>query len=62
MGRAIGALVTRVLESQPFGVTATDPATFIAVVVLLLGTGVAARYLPARRASRLDPVDTLKTE
>ncbi len=60
---AIRALaVTRVRESQLFGVTATNPATFIVVVVLLLGTGVAASYLPARRGSRLDPADTLKAE
>jgi predicted permease len=56
-----GALVgTRYLESQLFGVTATDPLTFAGVCLLLLLAGLSACALPARRAMRLDPVIALR--
>ena len=59
----VGAFaVTRVLANQLFGVAATDPVTFAGVAALLLATGVFACYLPARRASALDPVMTLRAE
>ncbi len=57
-----GALgLTRVLQSRLFHVSATDPATFAAVVLLFLGVALAASYIPARRATRIDPVTVLRT-
>ncbi len=59
----LGSLaLTRVLSSLLFGVSAQDPGTFLAVaVVLLLAAGIAC-YLPARRASRLDPIRVLRED
>jgi ABC-type antimicrobial peptide transport system permease subunit len=58
-----GALVmTRFLESLLFGVEATDPVTFVAIVGLLLLMALAAAYVPARRAARIDPLISLRAE
>jgi ABC-type antimicrobial peptide transport system permease subunit len=58
-----GALaLTGLLKSQLFGVKAYDPATLATVPVVLIAVALAAAYLPARRASRLAPVDALKVE
>ncbi|MGH7554152.1 MAG: FtsX-like permease family protein, partial [Longimicrobiales bacterium] len=60
---SVGALgLTRLLESLLFDVTATDASTF-AIMALLLGTvGLIACWLPARRASRIEPVDAIRSE
>ncbi len=66
IGAAIGIAgslaLTSVIESLLFGVTATDPLTFIGVTLLLLGAGLLACYIPARRAMRVDPIITLRYE
>jgi putative ABC transport system permease protein len=53
---------TRLLASQLFGVTPSDPVTFAAVPLVLGAVAVLACYLPARRASRLDPLVALRRE
>lgn len=54
--------VTRSLESLLFGVAPTDPSTIAAVVALLGGVAFAASWLPARRATTVDPVTSLRAE
>ena len=58
-----GALVTtRALESLLFGITTLDLPTLIGVPVLLIMVALAACYLPARRATRVEPMDALRYE
>jgi putative ABC transport system permease protein len=54
--------LSRVLSSQVFGITATDPWTFVLAVVVLVGTGAVACIVPARRAARIDPLVALREE
>ncbi|HVA16706.1 MAG TPA: FtsX-like permease family protein, partial [Candidatus Dormibacteraeota bacterium] len=65
-GIAIGIVacfaITRLMSSLLFGVTATDPAIFIGVPVLIVFVALAASYIPARRAMRLDPMEALRYE
>jgi predicted permease len=62
IGLAASYGLTRLLTSQIWGVSATDPWAFGAVVVLVAGIGTVACYLPARRATRVDPLVALKYE
>jgi len=62
IGTALAHALTRVLTSMLFGVTPHDPTATIAVSLLLIGVALAASWIPARRASRIDPVVTLRCE
>jgi ABC-type antimicrobial peptide transport system permease subunit len=62
VGGVIAIGVGNLLRSQLFGVQPADPVTFAAVVLILAGVAVAAAALPARRATRIDPVVTLKAD
>jgi putative ABC transport system permease protein len=56
-----GALaLTRVMNNLLFHVSATDPATFLGIALLFVAVSLAASYIPARRATRIDPMDALR--
>jgi predicted permease len=62
IGLAVAAGSTRALRSLLFGVGALDPVAFVAVAGAMVLVGVLAAYLPARRASRVDPIESLRGE
>jgi predicted permease len=62
VGLAGATAATRVLQRFLFGVTPTDPIVFAIVTLLLLGVGVLAAWLPARRAAKVDPMVALRSE
>ena len=62
IGVLVGLVMSRYLESALFGVSATDPTTLIAAALILMATVLVACYVPARRATKVDPTQTLRYE
>ena len=62
IGLALSLVSARALRSALFGVGAADPATYTAVIVVLAAASLVACWLPARRASRVDPMQALREE
>jgi ABC-type antimicrobial peptide transport system permease subunit len=62
LGLAGAAAVTRSLRSLLFGLTPLDPATFVGVAALFAVVAIVAAYVPAHRATRVDPLVALRTE
>jgi len=66
VGAAIGlsaaAGLTRLMSSLLFGVQALDPLTYFGVAAILITAAALASYLPARRATKVDPLDALRAE
>ena len=62
VGLVLAAGLVRVMATLLYGVSQHDPGTFALVPVLVIGVGLLATWIPAYRATRVDPIDTLRAE
>ncbi|HET9262929.1 MAG TPA: ABC transporter permease [Vicinamibacterales bacterium] len=62
VGIAAALASTRLLEALLYEVSALEPAVFVAMAIMMMGIGMLASYVPARRASRVDPIESLRID
>jgi ABC-type antimicrobial peptide transport system permease subunit len=62
VGLAAALALTRFLRRMLYGIQPTDPASFALVTLILAAIALAACWIPARRAARVDPMSALRTE
>ena len=62
IGLGLGFVLARPMRFVTYGVEATDPAVYVAIVITLVITGLIATIIPARRAARVDPATALRND
>jgi ABC-type antimicrobial peptide transport system permease subunit len=62
LGLVLAAVLVRVIDALLFGISPYDPGTFTLVAAIVLGVGLVATLIPAYRATRVDPIVTLRAE
>jgi putative ABC transport system permease protein len=62
VGVAAALASTRLLDALLYEVSAVDPVVFVAMSITMIGIGLLASYVPARRASRVDPIESLRND
>lgn len=62
IGAVAAFVLTRLMQSMLFGISTSDPLTYAGVAIMLIASALAAAYVPARRATRIDPMIALRSE
>ncbi len=62
IGLVVAFAITRFLSSILYGITPSDPSTYLLISILLIGISILACYIPARKAAKIDPMETLRSE